>query len=705
MEHEGKYFRNQEGWIIGPLVPHFDKYKIQYIDVNTSTRYNENLEPSSIYTSPLELNPITFGDLQEVEKLEVGQCVSYNGSFWFVTRVDWSEAYLCGAQGLCYWVSRHGKHFVCPELALSLPRIDHLEGKWVYSSRAKDYIKVSEPSYGLRKPSEGFYVYVEYLRPGSRYTNSEELGALGLDETKILDKHPREENLVREVQGTGEYMYAKHWNSEDYFIVTPSDYYGDYYFAPVGKVFDLFIRNLNSSRSEIWWEFDIFRCDSYPFPTTFSAKHTEKALKEVATYGTNDLQNWLLERGHKDAAQRAIWHRAKMASNTRGNIALYLNESQLESGKIQSLRPGRALRVLIPGISDADLEKLVDAFRKDFPVGDYSLKRGFAAEDFKHMYGHAYATMQNPRTTSARKSLANSCMRHDFSNLPHHPAEAYASGEFEALWSETPEGRIASRLVVWHPPEGHKLHGKPQCGPVYGTCEYSIDLLQDAAVAMGATLYDAATWQGAKWQKLPHNGGVIAPYSDHEQCLEDCGNHLLLGGDCDFEASDYSGVLGASGESCYECGDRIDTEYDSYEMIEGGCYCEHCRDRYFFWCNDNEEYYRHSSYDSYTVHRVSYWGSADSYTVCEIALDSYTLCVDDDEYWLTDDVTFLANGDAISPNGKKSGDYASDYDTDEWYPVEDMYPLKGGGYIAKDNFNETTHAISDDGEVYEREAA
>jgi hypothetical protein len=34
-----------------------------------------------------------------------------------------------------------------------------------------------------------------------------------------------------------------------------------------------------------------------------------------------------------------------------------------------------------------------------------------------------------------------------------------------------------------------------------------------------------------------------------------------------------------------------------------------------------------------------------------------------------------------------------------------VYPLVSGGYVSKENFDETTHALNDLGEVYEREAA
>lgn len=407
---------------------------------------------------------------------------------------------------------------------------------------------------------------------------------------------------------------------------------------------------------------------------------------------------------------RAMLTGFRQATQNRSNLALYLNQKQRETQRIQSLRPGRAIRALLPEATDALIEKMVDCFRKNFPTAEYAIKRGFEAENFKHMYAHTMVNMQNPRTTSSRKSLGNSCMRHaeNFRRLPHHPAEAYASGEFEAIWTENSDGRIASRLVVWHPPEGHRLHGKPQCGPVYGTCEYSIDLLEEAAVAMGADLYEEATWAGAKWQKLPYDGGVIAPYSDHEQSVEDCGTYLKLGGDCDYEAHTYSGVLGARENSymdCDECGVNIDTDYDEYYHTDHhGCICQSCHDRLYFYCEDYEE--DRPRDEMCEVYRTGPWRGGQRRFVCEAARDeNYTFCVDDEQYWDNDDVTILANGDAISPSGRASGDYAECSVTEEWYPVEDMYPLVNGGYVAKENFDETTQALNDQGEVYEREAA
>jgi hypothetical protein len=179
-----------------------------------------------------------------------------------------------------------------------------------------------------------------------------------------------------------------------------------------------------------------------------------------------------------------------------------------------------------------------------------------------------------------------------------------------------------------------------------------------------------------------------------------------VGGDCDYEAHDYSGVLGSKGDDgfdCDECGSYIDPDCDSYYHTDRGCLCHSCNDRYYFYCEDYEEDRpRDEMCEVYTSTR---WGSGRRF-VCEEARDeNYHLCVDNDEYWHDIDVTFLANGDAISPVGRDSGDYETCTVDYEWYPVTEMYPLVEGGYIAKVNFDETTYARNDLGEVYEREAA
>lgn len=690
---EGNYYWSQSGWLVGPLKAR-DGGGFTTLEGFT---YREDL--TNHYGSPALIpEPVDIGEPISVKDPVVGSCVLYNGKLFWVTRKDFYDIHIT-SHSVGYWYPRSDEITMFPKVSLTQPAApSDLEGKWVWHTSENGFVLISDVETTFDNPKDAIQVFLRYRKLGSSWSYSHPLSHFDIG--KVVDVHPREASTLRHIQGQGKYVYGVHKGEK--YLVASTGYGYDYHL--VHPVTGHTQTRGFSPTANSWYDWELFYTDELPFSLPLDPELCYESVRNWYTEGSNNLHDWLYKEVGPEVRFKAILLRAKMATNTRGNIALYLNDSQVRSGKIQSLRPGRALRVLIPDIKDAELEKLVDKFRANFPAGDYVIKRGFEAENFVHMYSHAQAPMQNPATTTGRKSLSNSCMRHDFSHLPHHPCEAYASGEFEAFWTEDPNGRIASRLVVWHPPADHHLHGKPQCGPVYGTCEYSIDLLQNLAKDMGADLYTQASWSGAKWKKFLHNGGVIAPYCDHEQSLEDIGDWLLLGGDCDYEADDYSGVLGARGFSCDECGDHIDEEYDSYEHIDGVCVCEHCRDRYFFYCEEHDRYYRESETASYRVYVDSGWG-AESRTVCEDALSNYILCEDDEEYWHESDVTMLANGEAISPRGVRSGDYAACEGSGEWYSTEDMYPLRGGGYIAKENYDDTTHAIDENGVVYEREAA
>ena len=114
-----------------------------------------------------------------------------------------------------------------------------------------------------------------------------------------------------------------------------------------------------------------------------------------------------------------------------------------------------------------------------------------------------------------RKSSASSCMRYDFDHLPVHPVTAYASGDFQMLWTEDSDGKIASRCVVRVMPDG-QYRG----GPIYGVSEQAIDMLEHHIKSTPNGEYGADdAWVGARLLRQPTQDdpdAFYAPYLDPE---------------------------------------------------------------------------------------------------------------------------------------------------------------------------------------------
>lgn len=686
---EGQYFRDPLGWVIGPMLKTY--YDSTYTDNHGNSwserRIKDSLEPVNIGESVSQIDP------------PEGSCVKYNGRFFWVSFKDAYDIRLINNEG-GFWANRKSNYLVYPDLAVKKPeKTLDLMGKWVKLADSDEYIKVNSCTLRLENPKGSFKYHVEARLATEWFSHGYSEDSLDL--TSISDTHPLEHTIVKAPQGEGECLYATDKEGRHY-LVKYAGYEGHYQLFRLNDG-DYFQEDFRGD-SPNWWKYQMFRTNELPFPLPLGVGAANEMLTELCESGCNQLTRWL-ENNMADAVVPSLLHRARMATNTRGNIALYLNEKQWETKKLQSLRPGRALRVLLPNIQDAVLEKLVDKFRKDFPSGDYTLHRSFEAEAFKKVYSGDIASMQNPLTSTNRKSLANSCMRKNFSSFPHHPAEAYASGEFEILWTETPEGKIGSRMVVWHPPEDHHLHGTPQMGPVYGTCEYSMDMLVNAVP--NGTTYSSSCWVGAKLQRLDWHGDLILPYIDNEQGITVEDDYLLINDedtdDADCAANVTGGCVswtrGGSRCTCYECGVRMDEDYAFYNP-DDDIICEACYDASYFRCEDYDTVCHIN--DSCTVYYRNRWGTQ-SRLVCIDARDEYYTLCEDGEYWHNENILTLADGRALSP-AEQHRAVECEF-CNEFYLLEDTFTTWDGQIMSKEYFhdNEDDYALNEEGVVVELE--
>lgn len=325
-------------------------------------------------------------------------------------------------------------------------------------------------------------------------------------------------------------------------------------------------------------------------------------------WDSNNMSDFFYHHTPRSTLYRVQFTQASVSGKFQGKVSLYMNKKDMERDRKTAVRPGRAFKFLFPELTDVEIAKLVDKFNAKFPVVNLTLHEGKEEESFTKAYAYEQSVMQNVNTTGGRKSLANSCMRMrpEHEGLPKHPSAAYASGDFLSLWAEDDHGKIASRCVVYVPEEG-----KAQAGPVYGTSEIAIDLIESKLRDMDANLYDCASWIGARLLNIPCRNGVLAPYLDHEQALSEEGEFLVIvegeEGDrnVDYYANTYSGVLGG-GYTCVECDDRID-EDDVVHDDNGSCYCSDCYSDTFATCYESGN--EHLRDDMYLCRIRTYrWG-------------------------------------------------------------------------------------------------
>tara|TARA_B100001093_G_scaffold439301_1_gene439159 strand:- start:2815 stop:4395 length:1581 start_codon:yes stop_codon:yes gene_type:complete len=382
-------------------------------------------------------------------------------------------------------------------------------------------------------------------------------------------------------------------------------------------------------------------------------------------------------RGQIRPYDRLIAHVPQRSKEYKGKISLYQTNKARDQDKRIAMKPGRAIKYMFPELSDHAIEKLVDQFRHKFSEKVFTLHTSTEAIDFKSAYSHTQSEMENPETTWERKSLCCSCMRYEFDNLEAHPAEAYASGEFTIVYLKDSLNRIAGRCVVWTKPK------TPQAGPIYGTCESSMDKIQEHLESIGAE-QDNSTWEGARMKRIVHHhGGFVAPYLDLEpRNLTDDGHNLVI--DCcgEIDASRYDGTLDSHYCTCASCAEGVSEDEYYYSDSTDECYCHECYHESHSYCDYLEEYYHND--DAVRVWGMNKWG-VDYELVSECnATDSgdYILC-SDSKFWCVDDAQWCeTESEYISPE-QIDNYFTSDGDS-ELYHKDDMvaHPQNKDEYIS-----------------------
>ena len=338
------------------------------------------------------------------------------------------------------------------------------------------------------------------------------------------------------------------------------------------------------------------------------------------------------------------------------------------------MRSGKAIRRMFPILSDKTIENINDEYRHKFSCTSFTLKVSVEASDFKHAYQHRMSPVENPRTTNHRKNLGNSCLRHNFTDrqsFSRHPAEAYASGEFQIVWVEDNDKLIAARCVVWMNP-----WGKPISAPAYGTTDAALDLveghLRDIKANRAHPFQDEYDWEGAKLVRIDKcEGEYIGPYTD--VMPQAVSKEVIAGKETAFlivqkggeiPTSTYQGILyDSTNTKCCEC-DAIIPESEEY-YCHDSIYCECCGPNMTFSCDQCDELeYNHERNEVLTTGR---YNNTRTLEYCDTCFMHNCVTTVQGEYWLVEVCVTTYGGGHISPI-----DYENDYFTSDW--DSEVYP-------------------------------
>ena len=387
-----------------------------------------------------------------------------------------------------------------------------------------------------------------------------------------------------------------------------------------------------------------------------------------------------------------------------GKISLYQSVKDREQDREVAMKPGRAISLMFPELSDTEVDSMVDKYLREFVQRDFTVHIGHTKDDFSHAYSGEQAPMENISTTFSHKSMSNSCMRYktnpdcnestQFSGFPMHPASAYASGDFKIFYTEDDKGLIGSRCTVY------VKNGSYRAGPIYGTTEQSIDMIRTKLKECDPdyTLCESGAWEGAKLLRVEYRSGYIAPYIDlSPQALTDDGDNLVIQHGGEIDASNYSGILENGCGCCHECGETVYEDDVRHSEYTGHQYCEECFYEEHFYC----EYIHEDCHEreSVMVYSQCRWGIDQNSYHESIVGDGEAVEDNGGNLWRTEDCSYCEYDNTwISPHTDDEY-FVSDGDC-EWYPNDQAAALsfsgdvlsideaKGLGYILNDKTNE-----------------
>ena len=215
-------------------------------------------------------------------------------------------------------------------------------------------------------------------------------------------------------------------------------------------------------------------------------------------------------------------------------VAYYDNSYKYENDRLTYVAAGRFLKKVLPNASD----KMVEAFTMfwqnniAFSQDDYILSIGTTREDFKTAFTNYY-NARGFTIGGYNKAISDSCMRYGFDGLGVHPAEAYASGDFEVVVVKSKTGRTRARSVVRIKDlDGNNLYDWIY---IYAADNHSAQMIRNHFTSMDGKRNE--DWHGAKLLNLKSlnlsSDYKICPYVDFNRYVlsYDKNYNILVGYD------------------------------------------------------------------------------------------------------------------------------------------------------------------------------
>lgn len=355
-----------------------------------------------------------------------------------------------------------------------------------------------------------------------------------------------------------------------------------------------------------------------------------------------------------------------VSTHDKGQLAIWSDLEKRKRGIRTSGRVHKMVRKMLP---EAYVEPVGDMLREKY-IKDFSGLKVFRSQeskDFAEVYRRNIADTTNPNFNEYVKPLNCSCMRYPFDGMPAHPAEAYASGDFEIVWAATGrESVVHARAVV----------GKNGTyGPIYTTSDAATELLQKFFKKEGINRATYAAWNGLQLKLIPHHNHYIAPYLDVEPRQMD--SEGVLGSGKFYLNSTNGYSVRDGGVRCSCCGDEVD-EDDLYSVSNGDV-CDHCRENEYFYSEYDDEYYPNAEGSETVYIREG---------ICETWTEAQTenhaqWCEQDGQYWISNQTVELANGD-YAPEHRT---FVSDGDGDT-YHIEDRKEMPCGCVVSEREYED-----------------
>ena len=169
-----------------------------------------------------------------------------------------------------------------------------------------------------------------------------------------------------------------------------------------------------------------------------------------------------------------------------------VNKKGIKTGKRTIMKFGRWLGQAFPFLTDSEKEKLVDWYSNNYGPLNATFHR--ATTGFEYIVTKPMGKRVGFSTTLWQKSLADSCMRYEASelNLTGHPYSAYESGDWELCYLLDQNGYLLGRCLVNLPTKTHSA--------IYGVSKPSIKMLKEEMHKVGYTQVseDAKEWDGSR---------------------------------------------------------------------------------------------------------------------------------------------------------------------------------------------------------------